>query len=736
MRTYFRIASSLFCMCLITLCSIDVSADAAKGFSPKLLTSHQQFDEIRAYIDEEEGRFFESYIEQKAKLDSDLSMPMTVPVPKDGGGGYTHEVHKANYMLLLNAATVYQISRNKRYLGFVNEMLLEYAGLYPSLPLHPKRKVSSQIPGKLFWQSLNEAVWLFHVIQAYDLVREDLSEDDRDIIENNLLRPVAHFLSEGQPSTFNKIHNHGTWATAAVGMAGYVLGEDEWVSKALYGLDQSGNAGFIKQLDKLFSPDGYYTEGPYYQRYALMPFVIFAKAVDANQPELGIFEYRDGIILKAIDTTIQLSYNGLFFPINDAIKSKGIDTIELVYAVTIAYSATDDSRLLDIAKKQDKIILTADGLSVAKAIDDKLAQPYQFKSNVYRDGANGSAGALVVMRSNHSGKPAIVFKPASQGLGHGHFDKLNWQFYDHGSEVITDYGAARFLNIESKFGGRYLPENKTYAKQTVAHNTVVVNELSHFGSDLKTANKHAPNLLFFEDSNAGVISSASIDTAYDGVDLERTIGLVRIPGFHQDFVIDIFSVVSDKPAVFDLPLHYSGQIVETNLEIKANSKLLKPLGKNNGYQHIWNLGEATPSDSIAQVTWLNDNGRFYTKNDVISANEKYIFAELGANDPNFNLTKDSSYIQRIANVETHRFVSLLEVHGEYNPNEEYTLQAQTSVKDMSYEKQGSLSKLKVEFGSSSVLIVVDHDQTTQGDKKFDHDGAKFMTSGRLSVFSL
>jgi cysteine synthase len=36
---------------------------------------------------------------------------------------------------------------------------------------------------------------------------------------------------------------------------------------ALYGAEKNGKAGLLAQLDGLFSPDGYYNEGPYYTRY-------------------------------------------------------------------------------------------------------------------------------------------------------------------------------------------------------------------------------------------------------------------------------------------------------------------------------------------------------------------------------------------------------------------------------------------------------------------------------------
>ena len=38
-----------------------------------------------------------------------------------------------------------------------------------------------------------------------------------------------------------------------------------------------------------------------------------------------------------------------------------------------------------------------------------------------------------------------------------------------------------------KFGGRYLPENKSYALQTIAHNTVTVDGRSNYGGDYDTA---------------------------------------------------------------------------------------------------------------------------------------------------------------------------------------------------------------------------------------------------------
>jgi len=262
--------------------------------------------------------FERTLTQAKTVLDAAMAGPVTIPTPKDPGGGYTHETHKANFALMYDAGQLYQLTGEKKYAEFAGQMMLDYAKVYPSWGIHPAKK--EQSPGRMFWQNLNESMFLLHVSQSYAAVKETLSDEDKEKIETDLLRNMADFLSVGAPETFNKVHNHGTWATAAVGLTGYVIGDDEYVEKALLGLDKSGEAGFLKQMDVLFSPDGYYNEGPYYQRFALKPFVIFAQAVQKNNPERKIFEKRDGILKKATYSLIQQNYGGLFFPINDAIK--------------------------------------------------------------------------------------------------------------------------------------------------------------------------------------------------------------------------------------------------------------------------------------------------------------------------------------------------------------------------------------------------------------------------------
>ncbi|MBU2924431.1 heparinase II/III family protein [Colwellia sp. 1_MG-2023] len=733
--------SKSWIVALVVLASVSVNSLAIAKTSPNLVITTADVEKMRTAITQE-GQFKRTFTAKKSSVDEQIKQEITIPLPKDGGGGYTHERHKTNYKLMYDAGVMYQLTEDKKYANYVRDMLLGYAQLYPTLPPHPKRKIGKQNPGKLFWQSLNEAVWLVYTSQAYDLILATLSTDEKAKIEAGLFRPIVKFLSVDSPETFNKVHNHGTWTTTAVGMTGYVLDEPEWVEQALYGLDKSGTGGFLRQLDELFSPQGYYNEGPYYQRYALMPFVTFAKVIQTNQPERKIFEYRDGIVLKAIDTTIQLSYNKLFFPINDAIKSKGIDTIELVNGVAVAYGLTGDASLLDIAKQQDQILLTGDGLKVAQALDNKLEKPYKFNSVAFGDGNDGNDGALVIMRQNVGGEQAVLFKPAAQGLGHGHFDKLTWQFYDRGEEIVSDYGAARFLNVEAKYGGRYLPENLTWAKQTIAHNTVVVDEKSHFNGVTEVGNANHPELVFFAKNDNVTISSALIDSAYEGVSLKRTIALINIPSDKaQDLslVVDIFDVNSKNKHQYDLPLHYKGHLISTNFDLNTQLTSLPALGKENGYQHLWLKAQAQPKAGLAQITWLNDNGRFYTNSSIMDGDASFMFTQIGANDPFFNLRNENAFINRKVKANNHTFVNVLEPHGEYNPSKEFTIGAVSQLQRLSHKKDNNIDVVEIGFsGNRHYLLAFNSAETVKKDHKnaFTYNGKKYEFNGRFELLKI
>jgi hypothetical protein len=624
-----------------------------------------------------------SYNEVKKQADMALSQKIEVPVPKDGAGGYTHEQHKKNSDNILNCGIAYQITGDKKYADYVKAVLLQYAAQYEKWPQHPQKK-SNQIPGKIFWQCLNDFVWQVYVIQGYDMVHDAIPATDRATIEQHLFIPIVKYFTTDCKETFDLIHNHGTWCIAAVGITGYVINKPEYVEMAIKGSAKDGKTGFLKQLDELFSPDGYYTEGPYYQRYAMLPFVIFAKAIQQNQPQLQIFKYRNNILAKAIHASLQSTYtDGTFFPVNDAMKDKTYQSEEIIYGVDVAYADIQpEPDLLDIAQRQKRVIVSDAGLQVAKDVAAGKAQPFKYRSLWMSDGAKGDEGGLGILRSgSNADQQCVLLKAASQGMGHGHFDRLNLLYDDNGGEVFSDYGSARFINIESKFGGDYLPENRTWAKQTVAHNTVVVDETSQYGAVLNKAQPYHSDLVHFESNPNLQLVSAKEDHAYKGVKLLRTVALFKAEGIYKDLLIDVFQARSDEEHQYDLPFWYQGVITDASFKFSAATETMKALGTANGYQHLWlnSTNDLQPGDGY--ITVLN-NLRFYTTHFVSSQNMQVELVMLGAGDPNMNLRNERGFILSQPKAKNQTFISITEPHGNTDPTKETTSGAKSSVSDL------------------------------------------------------
>ncbi|MBX6360846.1 MAG: alginate lyase family protein [Acidobacterium ailaaui] len=612
-----------------------------------------------------------------------LKQGVIVPIPKDPDGGYTHIVHKRNYMYALDCGIVYHVTGDTAYAAYVRNMLLKYAAMYEKLPFHPAR-VPNQPAGKIFWQVLNDCVWQVYMIQAYQYIESYLTPSQKQEIEQHLFTPVVHFLMVDNRKVFDMIHNHGTWCDAAVGITGYVLHRPDWVKKALYGSNEDGKTGYLAQINDLFSPDGYYTEGPYYERYALMPFMVFAMKIQEFQPSMNIFAYRDSVLIKAVHTAIQLTYNKHFFPINDAIKDKTYITDEMVYAVDIAYAYGHHlNDLLSIAEDQGSVIVSDIGLKTAKAIAEGLAVPFHYKTEWFSDGPEGNQGGIAVLRYiNKNNNFCAVLKATKLGMGHGHFDKLNLLVYDNGHEIIPDYGAARFINIEPKDGGRYLPENKTWAKQTIAHNTVAVDEKSDYNGSTKAGFDKYSYLVYFKkyNDNLQVVSCADT-TAYPGVKLQRTLLLIKPENELHPFLVDVYTMHSNKHHRYDLSYYYKGFVIGSNFKIQRILQCLMPFGSSNGYQYLWKTGYGVfDMNATNQITILNHQ-RFYTITAAPNTISSINFVMTGSNDPQWDLlTQDGVIFTDSAS--NHLFLNIIEPHGAVNSIEETVSNPDSNVKSI------------------------------------------------------
>jgi len=672
---------------------------------PNLILTQEGVKKIRANLGT--TPLFDASLQKiKAQVDAEIASGIHTPIPKDFSGGYTHFRHKQNFKLAQQAGVLYQILQDDKYAVYVRDMLLQYEAMYKHLPKHPQERSYSR--GKLFWQCLNDSNWLVFMSQAYDTVYHFLSAAERNKLENNLFRPFADYISLENPKFYNRVHNHSTWGNAAVGMIGLVMNDQALIDRALYGIEDDGlplggfdndggiikakdqKKGFFANLEDPFSPDGYYTEGPYYQRYAMYPFLIFALGMENARPDLKVLQHKDNVLLKGVNALLNLTdADGQFFPLNDAQKGMSYYTASLVSAVNLAYHYGDKNpKLLSIAKKQGQVLLDQSGLAVAMAIHEGKSQPFTKKSINLTDGINGKQGGLAVLRYGDEDL-TLVYKYTAQGLSHGHYDKLSFSLYEKADEIIQDYGMVRFVNIGQKGGGNYLPENKSWAKATITHNTLSQNGEMHFSGKYKTASAEHSELYFYDDKNDDVqVVSATETNAYPGTKMHRTMALIKDDHFENALLLDIMKVTSNSNNEYDLPFYYMGQMISANFDYHSPATL-NPLGDKNGYQHLYLEGKGKPSthqNNANSMTDVNTNtkfswfgkGKYYTLTSATDKSDQLLLTRIGANDPDFNLRRDAGFMIRRNDRDT-TFVSVIESHGSYSPVSEASLNSSSSV---------------------------------------------------------
>ena len=438
------------------------------------------------------------------------------------------------------------------------------------------------------------------------------------------------------------------------------------------------------------------------------------------------------MLLKAVNALLQLSdADGEFFPLNDGQKGMSYQTASLVSAVNIAYLVGGgDPRLLGIAEEQGQVLLDDAGIAVALGIRDGKVQPFDKRSVNFSDGTDGTQGGLAVLRQGDEDL-TLVFKYGAQGLSHGHYDKLSFSLFERGDEVLQDYGLVRFVNIEQKGGGNYLKENTTWAKQTIAHNTLVQNETSHFGGKYEIGSQHHSELYFYDDTNSDVqVVSATESNAYPGTDMRRTMALIRNESFEKPFLLDILKVNSDKKNQYDLPFYFMGQVLKVNFEYDSPATL-RALGGKNGYQHLYLEGKGKPASDNARFSWMG-NGKFYTLTSVSESSDELLFTRLGANDPEFNLRRDAALMIRRNDVGDTVFATTIESHGAYSPVSELAVNSNSSIRELNVvfdDEDYTAVSIEDVAGRTSIFFLSNTDASTSRQHQLEIDKRMYQWTG-------
>ncbi|MGV8925865.1 MAG: heparinase II/III domain-containing protein [Ewingella sp.] len=664
--------------------------------------------------------------EQIAALDSYIAQPIEIPGHGEAGGP-EHARHKQNYLYINLAGRLFMICGRQAYRDFALNLLNGYAAIYPSLGSNVSK--DSNAPGRLFHQTLNENMFMLYAVEGYHCIMPTLTVAECDLIESQLFCVMADDALTRHAKDFDIVHNHGVWSVAAAAVCGYVMGDRKLVEKALYGLKgDSESGGFFAQLSQLFSPDGYYIEGPYYQRFALRPMLLLAEAIYRRQPELQIYQFRGQIIRKTCEALMQCAFpDGTLPALNDASKSMNIHDDGAVVAVSVCFHRYGHHpQWIATACQQSNLWVSAAGLALSVAMQDQPVPQHNWGSLTLSDGPEGEQGELAILRHQDArGDLAMALMWYGQhgsiprlhsALNHGHFDGLHLSLFNNGRESLRDYGFGRWVNVEPKFGGRYIPENNSYCKQTVAHNTLVVDEQSQNQGQSSEAEKRWGERHFFvTDHPDGQGMSARLHGYYPGIMMQRTVLMLHLPEFEQPLLVDVFRVISALTHQYDYCLHHLGQFVRSDAELQV-PETLRPLGTHHGYQHLWDCARAdVAAGESVLFSWL-DGHSYTTLVSAMPSGGELIVARSGASDPHFNLRNEPALLLRQHGANA-LFASVIESHGSFDEATETSRDARGKVARVSvFSHSAAQSEIHIYCIDARILRVMinNHDTPDAG----------------------
>jgi hypothetical protein len=413
-------------------------------------------------------------------------------------------IHDGYARAVRDGGLLYQVTGDLRYARRARDILLAYAGKYLDYPLHTTTGESKIGGGRVGPQTLDESVWLIPAAQGADLIWDTLSDADRSAIADRLFRPAARDVI--LPHRLG-IHNIQCWKNSAVGLTGFLLGDDALISAAIDDPDR----GYRAQMAKGVQGDGVWFEGAWgYHYYTLSALWSLTEAARNSGLELYGEPLR-----KMFQAPIQLAMPNLMLPaFNDSTETAVRNSL-----YELAYARYQDPLYLAALTGADRRNDYALWFGVDR-IPDAAGSPFQSLNAA-------DSGYAVLVR----GGAWLCLKYGPHGGGHGHPDKNNFVLFARNQVLFPDPGTRLYGS----------PLHTEWDKATVAHNTLVVdgrNQAEATGKLLAFGANYAM-------SDAGAI--------YPGVRFIRTVALPS-----ENLVVFIDRVTADRKRTFDLANHYAG----------------------------------------------------------------------------------------------------------------------------------------------------------------------------------
>jgi hypothetical protein len=420
----------------------------------------------------------------------------------------------------LDLALVSAIEHKPDYAAKAAEILLKYADAYPG-------PHTSTTAGGMIYQSLDEAMWIIPLAQAYDLIYGQLTETERAKIENFLrtaAKGIRHCGTNG---------NWGSWHLSAVGVVSYAIEDEELVRWA--------TEQFKQQIRDQLGDDGLWPESVHtYHYFPLLAFVQFAEAAWHAGVDLYHWEGKPGkTLLSMFSAPLAYAYPDLRLA---AINDGWFEAFVPAGLYELAYYRTHDPHFgWVLANGYKPSVIPAGGVpSGGRNPGRDGLYAFLFGGEMPAQVTPPSTAStnfpvlgICVLRSTNGAVMTFHYGPF---LGHGHRDKMSVTLFANGKLWLADYGTPGY-------GSAILP----WYQATLAHNALVVDGKTQE----RTKENSAKLWLGGDDLEAAESETAA---AYPGVTHSRTVVLIG------DYFVVVDRLRSGEEHTYDLYLHSEGKL--------------------------------------------------------------------------------------------------------------------------------------------------------------------------------
>lgn len=431
--------------------------------------------------------------------------------PYDGAWRVWRHRELAN--LARDTALLFHVTNDDKYLNASISILQQYTDIYLNFDADWDAD-NWMLKGRAMNQALTEALWAYPLILAYDLVAELLP--NAEIVQQNLLIPIANTLTRAHDVLIGRgemNHNYTAWLLATIGCIAFTLDDKDLIERVI-----SGEGGFEAHISAAILADNIEREAtPYYHTFVVLAYSILALAAnekydlyavngDAGQSINGMWQAFAELALP--DGTIIEANDGSYW-------EDSIYDMEICEVYEIAFAQTSNPTyawLLDKAY-QRRGISRSGWTALLFATSDLTYEAPKLEAVCLE-----SSGFALL----HNDRWSVSVPFGEYAGGHSHLDRMSLNVYPLSLDAGTPlYG---------------IDERKAWYKQTLSHNTLVV--------DGKSQNEGVADCVLF--SNEQIKTQSSV--LYDGVTLERDIQL-------SDVIADTVSANSNEDHQFDWVFH-------------------------------------------------------------------------------------------------------------------------------------------------------------------------------------